>query len=75
MKLKKEIQYLINNTQSCNRIALKLNRAANSISVQVKANKENGRLTKLDALEAISEETGVPVDQLYERAELIPATK
>lgn len=74
MKLKKEILDMINNPQSCNRIALTLNRAANSVSVQIRLNKENGRLTKMDALTAIAAETGYPVDQLYEKSETIPAT-
>lgn len=73
MKLKKEILDMIKNPLSCNRIGSDLQVAGSSVSVQVRANNENGRLTKMDALLAISKETGVPVDQLCEvSSEMVP---
>lgn len=67
-KLRQEIINSINNPMSRNRLGIKLTCDAQAVAVQIRQNNINGRLTRMDALEAISEEVGVPVDQLLEDA-------
>jgi hypothetical protein len=67
-KIKQRIIDAINNPTSRNRIGLKLGCGEQVIALHIRQNKTNGRLTKLDALEAISEETGIVVQDLYENA-------
>ncbi len=65
MRIKKEILDRLD-ISSINRIALALGRSAATVAAQIRLNKINGRLTKMDALTAISKEVGIAVDQLLE---------
>lgn len=65
-KVKQSVLDLINNPASRNRLGLRLKCDAASVAVQIRLNNTNGRLTKMDALEAVSEETGVPVSEILE---------
>jgi hypothetical protein len=71
MKLKTEILTLVNNPQSRNRIAQALEVGEQAVAVQMRVNAINGRLTKMDALQAISKECGVPVENILETEEAI----
>lgn len=68
MKIKQSVLDQINNPQSRNRLGSKLGTGEQAIYRQLKENNPNGRLTKMDALEAISEETGLPIDQILEES-------
>lgn len=66
MKIKQKILNKINNTKSRMRIALDLGVDSQAIYVLLRANSENGRLTKMDALLAISKECDIPVMDILE---------
>ncbi|HYC30545.1 MAG TPA: hypothetical protein VEB42_17035 [Chitinophagaceae bacterium] len=67
MKLKKEIVDKLNNPPTRRRISAKLKSCGDqAIYKHLRGNSDNGRLTKMDALKAIAEETGLTVDQLLE---------
>lgn len=67
MKLKQEIIDRLNNPPTRRRISAKLKSCGDqAIYKHLRGNSENGRLTKMDALKAISEETGVSIDQLLD---------
>ena len=67
MKLKQEIIDLVNNPPTRRRISAKLKSCGDqAIYKHLRGNAENGRLTKMDALKAIAEETGLSIDDLLE---------
>jgi hypothetical protein len=66
MKIKQTILDLVDNPQARTRIALALVVGEQMIAIHMRQNKENGRLTKMDALMAISKETGVRIEDLLE---------
>lgn len=68
MKIKKEILDKVDNPQSRTKIAMALGQGEQSIASACRANQDNGTLTKMAALKVISEETGIPVDQVLEEA-------
>lgn len=69
MKLRQEILDQVNNVECRRRISEKLAIGDQMLYLHMKANKSNGRLTKMDALTAIAGETLVPVTELLEPAE------
>lgn len=70
MKIKKKIIEQINNVPSRKRISDKLNIGDQMLYLHLRRNSYNGRLTKMDALKAISEETGMAVDEILEEAKV-----
>jgi hypothetical protein len=66
MKVKQEILDKIDNPQSRTRIAMQLNQGEQSIALACRANQDNGTLTKMAALKAISEIVGIPVEEILE---------
>lgn len=66
MKVKQKILVLINNVASRRRIGEKLNIGDQMLYKHIKTNAEDGPLTKMKAVLAISEECGVKVDQVLE---------
>ena len=67
MKLKQEIVDRLNNPPTRRRISAKLKSCGDqAIYKHLRGNADNGRLTKMDALKAIAEETGLTIDQLLE---------
>ena len=67
MKLKQEIIDRLNNPPTRRRISAKLKSCGDqAIYKHLRGNAENGRLTKMDALKAIAEETGLSIDDLLE---------
>lgn len=72
MKIKQKILDKVDNPRTRMRIAAKLNLTEQAVAVQFRKNRDNGRLTKMDALRAISEECGLSVDQiLVEKEKLV----
>ena len=66
MIIKKAVIEQINNRQTRINLCLKLNCGEQGLVLHISKNRDNGRLTKMDALMAISEETGIPVMELTE---------
>jgi len=67
MKLKQEIIDRLNNPPTRRRISAKLKSCGDqAIYKHLRGNAENGRLTKMDALKAIAQETGLSIDDLLE---------
>lgn len=66
MKIKTTILKQINNVESRRRISEKLSIGDQMLSIHIRNNRSNGRLTKMDALKAISEETGTAVQDIIE---------
>lgn len=69
MKIKQTILDLVDNPLSRTRIAVDLKVGEQTVALQMRNNSENGRMTKMDFLMAISKEAGVPVDQVIEETE------
>lgn len=70
MKIRKKILDKINTPTVRNRIAQLLGVGEQAIAVQLRRNGANGRMTKMDALEAISEVTGTPVTEICEGSQV-----
>lgn len=64
MKIKQTIIDQINNVDSRKRICDDLDIGDQMLYKHINANKENGRLTKLDALRSISKETGAAIEDI-----------
>lgn len=75
MKIKQTILTLINNVDSRKRISDDLNVSDQMIWKHINQNKPNGRLTRLDALAAISKETGEDILNLCEDAKELRSQK
>lgn len=73
MKVKQGIVDLINNPRSRTRIAMILGIGEQTVASTIRRNQPNGRLTKMDALKAISEETGTAVEEILEESEPVKA--
>lgn len=71
MKVKQEILDRINNVTSRKRILefMGSEYGDQALYKQIKDNSEDGPLTKMKAVLAISKETGIPVDQILEEEE------
>jgi len=70
MKIKQDILDLVDNPQSRTKIALDLKIGEQSVALQMRNNSDNGRMTKMDFLMAISKEAGVPVEEILEETEV-----
>lgn len=68
-RLKQAILDLINSIQLRKAIADILNVDTQVIALHIRQNRANGRMIKLDFLEAVSSVTGVPVEDLTEDVE------
>lgn len=66
MKIKQTILFAINNVDSRRRISEKMGIGDQMLSIHIRRNLVNGRLTKMDALKAISEETGTAIEDICE---------
>lgn len=66
MKVKQKILDSIDNPQKRTAIAALLGLGENAVAVQMRRNTEDGRMTKMDFLQAISKITGIPVDEILE---------
>lgn len=71
MKVKQKVLDIVNNVESRKRISDDLKIGDQMLYKHMNQNKENGRLTKMDALIAISKESKIPVAKILEDAELI----
>jgi hypothetical protein len=69
MIIKKSILEQINNVESRRRISEKMGIGDQMLHRHILKNKPNGALTKMLALKAISEETGVAVNELLEEGQ------
>jgi len=67
MKIKQTILDQINNVESRRGISEKLGIGDQMLYKHIKTNSDDGPLTKMIALMAISEETGIPIDQVLEQ--------
>lgn len=66
MKLKQEIINKVNNPASRARMGLVLGCGDQMLYIHLKENKDNGRLTKMDALQAIAKEAQIEIDEILE---------
>lgn len=64
MKIRKTILAKINNVNSRKRICNDLGIGDQMLYKHIHANKINGRLTKMDAVKAISKETGATIEDI-----------
>lgn len=71
MKIKQAIIDIIDDKAARARLSLDIGIGPEAIGQYIKANKNNGRLTKMDFLMAISRETGIEVMNLCEDPETI----
>ena len=69
MKIREDILKRINNVRSRRAIAIKLNVGEQMIYAHINQNREDGALTKMKALVAISEELGIQVADLIEETD------
>jgi hypothetical protein len=70
MKIKKTILDQINTPMMRNQIGQYLKVGEQAVAVQLRKNSPNGRMTKWDALEAISKVTGTSVTEICEDSEV-----
>lgn len=71
MKIKKTILLKINNVRARKRICNDLGIGDQMLYKHIVANKEDGRLTKMDALKAISKETGIAISEIVDDNSLV----
>lgn len=70
MKVKQSILDKINNVDSRRRISEKLGIGDQMLYKHITANVPDGSLTKMKALLAISEETGIAINKILEESEV-----
>lgn len=68
MKLRQEILDKIDNPKTRRAIANELDCGEQNIVVHLRRNLDNGRMTKMDALQAISKVAGVPIVEILEES-------
>lgn len=68
MKLRQEILDKIDNPQTRTAIASELLCGEQNIAVHLRRNADNGRMTKMDALQAISKVAGISVGEILEES-------
>jgi hypothetical protein len=73
MKVSQKILDIINFPAKRMLIASSLGVAEPTIYYHLRGNKDNGRMTKYDALQAISEVTGVPIAEILEKGTMTNA--
>lgn len=71
MKVKQKVLDIVNNVESRKRISDDLKIGDQMLYKHMNQNKENGRLTKMDALIAISKESKIPVSKILESPEVV----
>lgn len=71
MKIRKTILLKINNVHTRKKICNELGIGDQMLYKHIVANKKNGRLTKLDALRAISSVTGLAIREIIEDNDLV----
>jgi hypothetical protein len=71
MKVKQEILDRVNNTEKRVLIAQELKVGEQMVQSHMRRNANNGRMTKMDFLQAISKVSGVPVDEILEQGEVV----
>lgn len=71
MKVKQELLDRINNVASRKRISDKLGIGDQMLYKHIRANNDNGPLTKMRAVIAISEEIGIDVTEILEEIETV----
>jgi len=74
-KVKQSILDLVDNPQKRTEIAGILKVGEQAIAWNMYHNKPNGRMTKMDFLEAISKVSGIPVTEILEEAEVAKETQ
>lgn len=75
MKIKQKILDKIDTPLVRTKIAVKLQCGEQNLAVQMRKNSSDGRLTKMDALIAISEEVGCKVTDILEEEKSVLDTK
>lgn len=75
MKVKQEVLDKINNPQDRVAIAALLKCGEQNIGSLIDRNQMNGRLTTMQALEAISEVSGIEVSEILEREQVNQPTE
>jgi len=71
MKVKQKILDSVNMPQKRVEIAIELRVGEQMVQYHMRVNKENGRMTKMDFLKAISKISGVPVNEILEDAVVV----
>lgn len=66
MKVKQKVLDLVNNVESRKRISDDLKIGDQMLYKHMNQNKDNGRLTKMDAIIALSRESKIPVSKILE---------
>jgi predicted component of type VI protein secretion system len=74
MKVNQQVLDKIDNPTTRNTLGSKLRIGEQTIAVHLRRNKENGRMTKYDALQAMSEITGVPISEILEEGTILKET-
>lgn len=66
MKVKQKILDLIDVPEMRMDIAREIRCGEQAVQVHIRKNRNNGRMTKMDFLQAISKVTGIPIDEILE---------
>ena len=74
MKVKQQVLDKIDNPTTRNVLGSKLLVGEQAIAKHLRANRQNGRMTKYDALQAVSEVTGVPISEILEEGTTLKET-
>lgn len=70
MKVKQKILDLIDNPQTRTAIAMDLKVGEQGVALHMRENKSNGRMTKMDFLQAISKVSGIRVEDILEQEQI-----
>lgn len=68
MKVRQKVLDIVNNVDSRKRISDDLKIGDQMLYKHMNQNKENGRLTKMDAIIALSKESKIPVSKILEES-------
>jgi hypothetical protein len=71
MKVKQQVLDKIDNPQTRNVLGSRLGVGEQTVAVQLRRNKKNGRMTKMDALQAINKITGIPISEILEEGSML----
>jgi len=69
MKVKQKILDEINTPQVRTQIAVLVKTGENNVAIAMRRNADNGRMTKMDFLQAISQVSGIAVGEILEQDE------
>lgn len=75
MKVKQKILDIVNNPQTRTDIAQDLRIGEQSVAFHMRVNRANGRMTKMDFLQALSKVSGFPVDEILEETAVLESHK